>query len=233
MKKYNSLLLFVLSFVFFSCDSQNKKNMANNVPLESNQPYASQWFSSLDIEKLAKCSKEFIDIMYKKNDTLDIGSGGNLIYKPFGFEMDSLLISSIQIKHGNIFHETIERIEIDETGEEKLRIVLLEYKNSFVKCVLYGDSFFPSNAKELAEYHYQEPEKVRIVFAKISDPDIMLIYDIKIGLSKSDFFKKIFADCSTSAIKDVNIIYNEDMLGDYLKQTFIFKNERLVNVIME
>lgn len=227
MNNFLFFLCFCTIFIFSNCTNHQTINICQKD--DHKQTDFSQWFSSIEMENLSKCSNEKIDMMYKKGDTLEIGSGGKLIYMPF--DIDSLSVDLIKNKIGNLFVE-IDRIEVDHTGLKR-EIVLLKYRNSFIKLIILKNSDFSSNAMETAECHYTQPEKVKIVSANINDPEIIMRYGIKIGMPKMDYFNKIFPTCDIDILKDINVVLNEDTQGEYLQQKFIFKNNKLVNIIMQ
>lgn len=222
MGKFFYLLIFIL--VFTNCKKHSSNSSYKN---KIGKSLSSQWFNSQELENLAKCSNEGIDMMYIRNDTLEIISGYKLIYEPFLGKINS--ITSFKKRYGNIFSE-IKKIEKDTNGNE-FEITLLKYKNSYIK--LLKNKFIPSNAEELAEYHYEMPDSIVIYSAKIVDTEIVLTYDIKIGMSKKDFFKRIFENCDTKILQNINIVTNIDFRGEFLQETFIFNNDTLSTILME
>ncbi len=165
-------------------------------------------------------SKKLIYTISQRNDTIDIGSSGNLIYKPFGVNLSK---KGLEKKFS---------IKLKEVGlnqhREGVKRAIYTYKNSKIIIEYIKKTFFPKDAEKYAEYKHQKPVLEKIFFTEINNPEIAILDTIKVGMKKKDFFMFLF-NTYDDKLKKINVILNGDMPGDLIEQKFVFKNGKLKN----
>jgi hypothetical protein len=210
MLKYKFLLLFYcVSFSYFSF-SNNSENINDVIELERDS-----------LKEIVELSKEFSLyskignlLIYEYNDAdtiFSVISGGNLSYFPFGcFNTPEIIVHHLNLDF------TIKKIFVEEEGFSEIQTIdKLTFKDSFIK--IYNNSI---------------TESYDIMFSKIIDKEIMLLSDIHIGMSKKDFFNKIFFEDVPFDFEKIEMFVNSDEMGS-ITQNFIFKDNKLEQIIMD
>jgi ABC-type branched-subunit amino acid transport system ATPase component len=85
---------------------------------------------------------------------------------------------------------------------------------------------FINKDNSLLIFKSSETKKVEIVKAKISDPNLILINSIRIGMSKRDFFDLFFNKVESIPIQDIKTIKFISGL-DGIWNNYYFKNDKL------
>jgi len=76
-------------------------------------------------------------------------------------------------------------------------------------------------------FKYDNKSYIEIVSGKFSDPEIILINGIKIGISKTDFLKMFFKDFSANQIDGVKVIKLISGL-EGISHVYVFTNGHLI-----
>lgn len=147
-------------------------------------------------------------------DTLDIISDDNLVWRPFVIDLS---VETLQQHYNNIF-------QVEKQNE----LVILREKEN--KIILYvNEPIAGSDTLADAEYHDSKIPQFSIKESIITSPSIALQYGIKIGMDKSTFFKMIKLPLNT---EDINVVQIFDPPGDFIEQSYIFKNKKLILIEM-
>ena len=148
--------------------------------------------------------------VFQKNP-LDVNTDGEFTYLLFGKVPNS--VEGLQYRYNNIFKVEKQEIVIEE--ENSIEIVhKLIYKNSFLKV-------FFNSVKNTDD----------IVSGKIENKEIALALDIHVGMSKKDFFNKIFANGINVDFHALDTFQNMNFIGE-IKQKLVFKEDTLNKVIL-
>jgi hypothetical protein len=206
MKIISNIVLLHFMFLIIGCNEQAEK-MKDYTISENRDSIANS--NNKTIEDNIINNKIGIIKLNVRNDTLEIISDQKLTWKPLG----ELLVSKLQENNKNIF-KVNESIEIAPIDNQKVKFYKLIYNNSFIKV-------------------QEEKGDNELVSARILDSEINLVYDIKIGMSKKEFLRKIFVDPDFESLKEINVIKNFDPPGDTIDETFIFKGDTLSEIILQ
>jgi|SRR6218665_531150 len=166
------------------------------------------------VHKINILSSSQIRHIDELRDTLEIVSDDNLVWEPFGVEVT---LEGLQKRYGNIFR-----------AEEQGGVVEL-YANRN-KIVLKTNEPV-ENAELLTEYHHTKVPPYSIKEVKISTPSIVLLYGIKVGMSKKAFFKML--NVSSDVENRVNVVRFFDPPGDMIEQSYVFKEGKLEIIEMK
>lgn len=198
------VLYFILVALGLSCSGTGKdKHDLNN---------SSELPDSLFIQELMNRQRIGIKLLSTSSDTLEAISDGELTWRPF---METISINSLQRINDNIF-------EVSRSSEANLFTkgqgftLYLKYDKSFIKL-------------KLAE----ADSSANLISAKIENDKIQLAYGIRIGMSKRDFFSKIFTDPPVELFSRINVFRNFDPPGEFIEQSFVFERDTLVRIIMQ
>ncbi len=148
-------------------------------------------------------------------DTLNIVSDDKLIWNPYN--VDSISVQSLQDKYNNVFEVKSFNNSIINLIKNDNKIIIK--KNEIIK-----------EAKNLAEHHHSDIPKYSILKSTLRSPLIELQHGIKVGMDKTDFFKLIKKYSNLE--NKISVIVFFDPLGDFIKQTYIFKKNRLIYIQM-
>ncbi|HEV8515177.1 MAG TPA: hypothetical protein VGQ59_17970 [Cyclobacteriaceae bacterium] len=159
---------------------------------------------------VVSCSKKpkinVLQLKYISNSEISIISDADLIWNPFGD------LSSLQKSSNGIF-KIKESVVLDSVNG-KVVIKNLSFSRSFVKVAVVKDQY-------------------ELLAAEIRDPEISLVCQIKIGMSKLDFFKMITNEPEMNSLKSFNTIFISDPLGESVTEKFLFKNDQLNEIIFK
>jgi len=211
-----SIFVFTALVLLFSCKKKEQQASFNQADQEhSENGHAKQ----VDLQQFAKDSEMKIDMMWNSGDTLDIASSGDLSYRPFGVLP---FRDSLQLRFNGIF--SVMETPYDGRG----RMYQLSFQNSTIKIIEVDSSVIPHNADKLTEYRHTKPPLAVIHTADIKDNGIALIDEIEIGMSKEDFFYRVFR--KRGLFKDINTVINGDTPGELISQYFVFTNDTLTSI---
>lgn len=149
----------------------------------------------------------------QKNDTLEILSDGKLTWRPFIIELTP---SNLLLQYSQIF-----------SVSKKDNVFTLRNEDSFIE-ILEREPV--ANAPNLAEYKYSTLSSFRLIYASIVDSNIVIQHGIMVNMNKKDFFNLIDY---TGNINEINVVRNFDPSGDFIEQTYVFKDEKLTTIIMK
>jgi len=217
MFKYLAILLFLC---LLSCKSANHRSLditeqsQSSIPIEKKDSVKEvkriSQLTAEEIQELADGSRIGPMTIYNTKDALEVTSEGELTNSLLG---EDYSISGLQQHYNQVFNDNRQEIKDEESGEIQI-INKLFFKESFVKV-------------------YYNPIKKQddIVSGKIVNKELFMVKNIQLGISKKDFFDKIFKDASTFDFSTIDIFRNSDLMGDIL-QEFIFKADTLNQVIL-
>ncbi|MDO5969784.1 hypothetical protein Q4Q35_08190 [Flavivirga aquimarina] len=230
------ILLVIILALYINCIEKNEETkkdyehevLEKKVVLEEKTPKPSldkeQFVISKEkLEGYKMKSNQHIGLIDQNDDVLDIGASGKIVYYPFGVKS---FADSINIKQNNIFtKDTIDSLN------ENFRDYLLSFKESKIKIREYKKDYFPDGEDKLAEYHHQKQDLSVILEAKLYNSEIALIDNIRVGMSKEEFFAVIIGDYDDD-LKRINTIILGDMIGN-MSQFYKFKNDSLFEVVFK
>jgi len=195
--------LFLISALLIVC-SYGCKSQVNEKAVQQ-----------IEVENEQTEVKSVVNVLHQvqRGDTLEIISDGQLTWNPFAI---TLAVDSLQKRYGNMF-------DIEKEG----MTTRLQKGKSFIK-VLKTESV--ENAEDLAEYHHTILSTYKLVDALILDDDIRLQHGIKVGMNKEDFFSLLGYQ---GDVNDINIVRNFDPPGDFIEQTFVFREGKLSRIHMQ
>jgi hypothetical protein len=214
-------LMFFVAFLI-GCQSQKKetpkegikevieKSDINEQPIKKEVKDFAEITES-ELQTLIGSSKIGRVLVFRRDSVLEISSDRTLTYALLGKNNS---VKNLQEHFGNIFNVEHQEI-VNEMFEELQKVSKLTYKESFVKT-------------------YINPEigKNNIVSGKIENAEIILAEGIHVGISKDDFFGKLFKDASSYDFSIVDTFYNGDEAGE-IHQYFIFSADTLKQVILK
>jgi hypothetical protein len=157
-----------------------------------------------EIAELAKKQKIGIKLLELNSDTLVSISDGDLTWRPFGVDLRE---RDLQSAYGNIFDVRTLQVRSNDT------IIIFTYDKSFIKI--------------------KRNLKPRLLSARIANAEIEVIYDIKIGMKKKEFFSKIFDNPNHTFLGRIKVFQNFDPPGEVIDQTFIFTDSALTEIIFK
>ncbi len=148
-------------------------------------------------------------------DTLNIISDDKLIWNPYN--VDNISVESLQDKYNNVF-------EVKNLNNSMINLIKNDNKITIKKNEIIKE------AKNLAEHHHSDIPNYSIIESTLRAPLIELQHGIKVGMSKTDFFKLIKKYSNLeNKISEIILV---DPLGEFIKQTYIFKSNRLILIQM-
>jgi len=159
-----------------------------------------------EINELEKESKIGNMIIFKIGMTMSIASDGELTYYLLGYNLSDY---SIQYRFKQIFSLNHQEIKDDDFSESK-KISKFVFNQSFLKICNQTD----------------------IVSGRIKDKEVFMPLNIYIGISKKNFFEKIFNNSNQYDFSIVDTFSNGNEIGDII-QDFIFKNDTLKEVVIK
>jgi hypothetical protein len=204
---------FLLVCLICGCNHP-KSNMVNEKQNQSSSKPADQKnsFQVNNIWVTAKPELEFNSIDRAAKDTLSIAICGEFVYSPFGIIEDSMKIQKSLLKSFNMINK------IDTSNGEKIFVQSLRFKSS--KLLL----FFDKNPEaEKGSY---------IIKGEIYDPEVQFDYGVRIGMSKSDFYKAFFTNFPDVLQKQLDVFCLESCIMG-LQHIYTFKNNKLSSVRFE
>jgi hypothetical protein len=227
MKQIIVFLSIILLCFIFCVDNKTKKNNteqneksttdSNNVSIEEYEniqdsmpkinifSIADKWHEC-DLSKIGAMIF-FVDSTHRH--TMFVVTDGQMTDCPF------------QISNIQQFRQKYKYFIEDDIIIRNDEMNLIDTVNKFI----YKDSF-------VKLYYNKEEQNFDIVSALIKDMEIRIIYDIHVGLSKDEFFEKIFHESSKYDFSDVNIFSNNDSRGE-VEQNFIFEDDKLKIIEMK
>ena len=225
-------ILVLPFFVLFACNTNsfNQGNLDGEIIQHPSQDdkivkdFDSTKFGNYELFQFAKTSNQAIDMMFRYGDTLQIIGDSDLMKLPLGY---SCYVDSIQNRHNNIFE--IEELSV---GNNKKHIHRLLYKESMLEILELDESLIPHNPEDMAEYHHQKPELAKIVSATIRNKEIVLNYNIHVGISKRDFIIKLFIDNDlvVNVLEGVNVVQFLHIFEESTAPIFSFRDGLLEQI---
>lgn len=143
--------------------------------------------------------------VFARKDTLDFISDKDLTWRPLS---DKPLSNAIKLMQGDKSIDTFDIIGTPNT------------KKVTLKSTLSNMEFLLSEGKE------------KVNFIIVQDPEIIFTYGIRIGMTKKDFINLIdsnFHEC----LFEYNVFKNFDPPGEYVEQSFLFKNDSLNKIFIK
>jgi hypothetical protein len=217
MKRYS--IIIVVFLLFYGCNTKQGSKPSSRIDVTtdthsgaiSDKPKKVNALSINELQKLEQSSKIGRMIIFDNGENLSFSSDGELSYAIFGRGNRP---KNLQSRYNDLF--TIEQVYIKkpEFTQDKL-ITQLKFKNSFIKL-----------------YDNPEEKVTDIVSARIADKGITVAYDIKIGMSRSDFFDHIFVDSKNYDFSSVDTVTNGNELGE-IQKFFVFKRNKLKEIIIK
>ncbi len=158
---------------------------------------------------------EYNSLWNADNDTLSIAICPEYVFSPFGImtSKKELLASSLNVME--IKDSVYKFNDDDDSGSPCFS---LKYGKS--KLIIWFDDDF-----EASRHSY-------IIHGKISDPEIILEYGIKVGMTKNDFINTFFCLFPDELRKKYNVFVFITCVND-INHTYTFKANRLVSVVFE
>lgn len=156
--------------------------------------------------------KDLIDVdeIDIKNDTLLIVSGSDFLYYPFGVYKNFKIFLQ---KYPFMSHKL--DVVKDTTSDMMINISRFSFRKSFANFMYSG-----------------ETGKLEITSSIIVDSEIKLRHDIFVGMSKSDFFRKINIETNSDQQSKVKIVKFESVvLGVFM--IFRFEKDFLNEIITD
>jgi hypothetical protein len=217
MKCYSIIISVCLILLGCSNRQESRSSFHIGIPRDnqndtlSNKHKKIRDLSIKELHELEERSKIGRMIIFGAGETLSISSDGELTYAILGRGNRP---NTLQSRYNDIFKIDRDYIKNSESMQDQL-ITRLNFRNSFIKL-------------------YDNPEKkvTDIVSARIEDKEIVVAYNIKIGMLRSDFFNHIFIDSENYDFSSVDTVSNGDESGDML-QFFIFKKNTLNEIIIK
>jgi hypothetical protein len=157
---------------------------------------------------------EYNSLWNADHDTLAIAICPEYVFSPFGIltSKKELLASSLNVME---IKDSLYKFHDDDSG---VPCFSLKYGSS--KLIIWFDDDF-----EASRHSY-------IIHGKISDPEIILEYGIKVGMTKDDFINTFFSEFPDELRKKYNVIGFISCVTDIV-HIYTFKAERLVSVAFE
>ncbi|KAB2916442.1 MAG: hypothetical protein F9K23_07505 [Bacteroidetes bacterium] len=213
MRKNSILLLLVTSLSLYSCS--NKKNK-EDIYLDE---------SVLRTHIRQSLGEDSTDLYFLilKSDTLEITSNFEWSFFPFGIKEFS--INKIQDINHFIFHIS------SATSQRGMITHRMTFNESYLDVAELSDSVVNGGFEKLAEHNYSKPDKFYLSSALIKDSQIKLASNVKIGINKSDFFRKTIKHYDKT-MDSIRVFINNDVLGTEYVQVFIFDGDILSNVLI-
>jgi len=228
----NSIKYVITCFFFltlFACHNQSKNNNFPPIRQETNndlydKPVEDEKaiLTKKEIKDISHLTKEDINelenkskigsmIIYEIGRTMGIISDGELTNSLLGKDLSDI---GIQNRFRHIF--TIEHQEISNASyPTPQKISKFVFNQSFLK--IYYDN-------EVGQYV--------IAPGRIKNEEIFMPFNICIGISRKNFFDRIFNDANQYEFSTVDTLSNGDEMGE-IHQDFIFKNDALKEVIIK
>jgi len=187
MKILKQIILLLFSLLLLNCTSKQKEGTTTISDSSSRNEVTK--FADIkhksptdNLQNFAKKELELSEL-YIKKDTLEIVSTAGFLYYPFGkFKTLSSLNQTL-----TIFKDSLEIDTSLDGARDKL--YRMTYKNSFLKF-----------------YYDDEKKTYEIVSGNIRDPEVILVNNIKIGITKSDFMNVFFNGVTPEQVHGVKII---------------------------
>ncbi|HVW13637.1 MAG TPA: hypothetical protein VHB54_07450 [Mucilaginibacter sp.] len=205
LKKTQYWSLIFITALITSCKNKNEKQSAAFV-------YKGITSDSIKTESyFYKVLKDTINGILQvtiKDDTLNIVSDGKLSYQPFDLNTNPKLL------------------------EQKYRDVLRLDTNIVKIPALKGKVDYALVGKSSFIYLVRDTDNDFAVLNAIIKDAIPLAYNIKVGMSKKEFFDILFKQSRPELLKKIDVVINGDPPGEDLLTYFIFKNQILDKVVM-
>lgn len=207
------VLMISCLFLFYNESDANKysleilDNFQYVDSLKKSPPLCIIYAKELD-EFCAKSKIGPIEV-FQTGDTLYISSEGTLTNYLLGGDYSTNGLKQFLKLDFNIEKQTVNDGDQDRIARK------FTYKRSFIKTVYNS--------------HYED---YQIVSADIVDKDFILMDSIHIGMSKKDFFDKMFEKTIKYDFSKVKVLKNGDLNGD-ISQTYFFSNGLLRRIIIQ
>jgi hypothetical protein len=215
MKQVTVIFALMLPFLIVCKSTNNKEILTSNgsnsiiVKDTQNKKMSVLNLSQAQLDKLGKESLINVSLLKVYRSNISFASDGELT--------DNLLGSNLS-KEG-----LTKRFRLD-FKEDTQYYELLGQKRMVYKYT-YKSSFFKI-------YNYEEVGKNYLACGKIVDPEISVPYGIRIGMTKEDFFSKVFIYYNKFDFNGIDTVRNGDEEGG-MRQYFIFGQNRLVEILIE
>jgi hypothetical protein len=217
MKRYGTIIMAFL--LFYGCSTKQGAKPSSNVSVPTDthsgtildKPKKVNALSINELQKLEQSSKIGRMIIFDNGKNLNFSSDGELSYAIFGRDNRP---NTLQSRYNDLFKIDHVYIKTPVFTQDQL-ITRLKFRNSFIKL-----------------YDNPEEKVTDIVSARIADKGIIVAFNIKIGMSLSDFFDHIFVDSKNYDFSSVDTVINGDELGE-IKQFFIFKRNKLKEILIK
>lgn len=209
-------ILILSLFVFIGgCRQASQKgdqiNMTNASSIDSMKTYR----GINDIDTFTINDFELYNT-HIKGDSLEIDGSSTFIFLPFG-EFNN--VSSFSAKYKNLKFEASSS-SVYEDASYTIDLFRFSSKNSYVKFLL-------DRVSDLAE---DPTERLEIVYAKIVDDEIPLAYNIKVGMTRVEFLKKITTKIDSLNLESINVY---ELMVDGIWHYYTFKNDILTSIILD
>jgi hypothetical protein len=212
MKVLKHIIVLLFSLLLLNCTYKRKESattISNSSKNEITKPLNKEGKSPADnLQTFAKRELKLSELSIKE-DTLEIVSTASFLYYPFGkFKTLNNLNQALKI-----FKDSLEIDSSVAPSPEKLH--RMTYKNSFLK-------FFYDDEKKTYE----------IVSGQIRDPEVTLLNNIKVGITKSDFMNIFFNRVTPKqmeGIKIIKMVSGLDGIFDY----YYFDNDILTSIKLD
>ncbi|WP_144913686.1 hypothetical protein [Mucilaginibacter frigoritolerans] len=212
MKVLKQRILLLFSLLLLNCTYKQKESTTTKSDSSSNEVTKSVLTedkrSTDGLQNFAKKELELNELHIKK-DTLEIVSDAGFLFYPFGeFKTLGSLNQALRI-----FKDSLEIDTSDASSPNKL--YRMTYKNSFLK-------FFYDDEKKTYE----------IVSGQIHDHEVILVKNIRIGITKSDFINIFFNRVSPEKLKGIKIIKMVSAL-EGIFDYYYFDNDILTSIKLD
>lgn len=212
MKVLNQRILLLFALLLLNCTYKHKENatkISDSSRNEVNKSVNAEDKSDKDsLQSFAKKELELNELHIKK-DTLEIVSAASVLYYPFGkFKTLGSLNQALKI-----FKDSLEIDKSDASSRNKL--YRMTYKNSFLK-------FFYDDEKKTYE----------IVSGQIRNHEVILVNNIRIGITKTDFINIFFNGVSPEQLKGIKVIKMVSAL-EGIFDYYYFNNDILTSIKLD
>ncbi len=204
----NLKIIFIsTALLIVSCKSGVKKNSSKRENYLDKKTIDSNISSvqnlSETLKKAAKSNFE-LNVLFIKNDTLELVSDSQFLYFPFG------VFKNIQsLKHSlNQFRDSIQK---DSSSNEELERMI--FNKSFVKF-----------------YYDKDQGKFQIVSGQIIDENIVMINGIKLGMEKHEFLEEFFNFYKPIKVDNIKVIQLVSGLQGMTHYYYFNNDSKLVSI---